>query len=64
MAYHRLRASASDGLWFADQPVPDGAKIEPGALLSLGSTTGPGRTIRFQNLVWRAANSEDVTAAK
>ena len=49
--------SGDDDQWFADQPLPEGAIVDSGALLSLGSTGGGGESVQFRKLEWRAPES-------
>jgi hypothetical protein len=46
--------SGDDDQWFADQSLPEGATVDSGALLSLGTTAGGVQTVQFRNLEWRA----------
>jgi hypothetical protein len=53
LANHELRVQTNEGLWYADQPLPNGATIDSTALLGLGSTGGGERTVQFRKLEWR-----------
>ena len=55
----RLRVRANGGQWYADQPLPEGAVIDKGALLSLGATGGLERTVQFRKLEWRTAGKTE-----
>jgi hypothetical protein len=49
-----IRVRIDDDQWFAEQPLPEGAMIDAGALLGLGSTGGGRQTVQFRKLEWRA----------
>jgi len=54
MINHRIGVMADNGVWFANQPIPEGTEIDKNSVLTIGSTAGAGKTVEFRRVLCRS----------